>query len=57
VQGQHQLFEIVLTLQALGGPTNAPGRREQQGEQDRNEGDDDEKFRQGEPVACGPSHG
>jgi hypothetical protein len=57
VQRQHQLSEIVLTLHALGGLTDATRRREQQADQDGNDAEDDKKFRQGESVACGPSHG
>jgi hypothetical protein len=52
VKCDHQLVEIVRTLDAVGGPADATSCREEETYYDRNDCDDDKEFDKGESAAC-----
>jgi ferritin-like metal-binding protein YciE len=56
MQGQAELLHVVLALRATGRLTGLLDRRQQQGNQDRDDGDDHEQFDESETSPLGLNH-
>jgi hypothetical protein len=57
VQAQADLLEVVGALHPVGGRPHFLHRRQQQGDQDTDNGNDDEELDEGEAQAPVPRHG